>query len=244
MKKKTVIFDLYGVLFFLKPLVILKQIGWLSTLRFFCKYRTTPYDKYYEILDKMREEMPGEYQDVIAFRGNYLPASFCSWQRGLMSNQEALEKLLQFIEILDQQSYFAQEWEYQLFKNSMRQSFDSKNRIPTMQPNNKLIKNIAALKESNQYSLLMLTNIDHELLDCLQKAFPEIFALFDDIIASCQVQLIKPEKAIFEHVLQKHAFDPQEAVFIDDQQENIASAESLGIKGLLYTKGADIYKLL
>ncbi len=84
---KTIIFDLYGVLFFLRSRVILQQIGLFNTFKFLLKYRKTPYSMYYDILEKMRLEVPGEFQDTIAYRGNFFPHSFCEWQRGKLTNQ-------------------------------------------------------------------------------------------------------------------------------------------------------------
>lgn len=240
MTAKTIIFDLYGVLFFLNSRVILQQMGFFNTIKFLLKYRKTPYSKYYEILDKMRLDMPGEFQDTIAYRGNYFPLSFCEWQRGTLSNKKTLGKILDFLSILYSQNYFNSFNEYQMFMRLLKQVFNSKSRIPAMKPNKKLIRYIAALKNKKQYRLLMLTNIDHELLNCLQEAFPEIFTLFDDIIASCKVEMIKPQKEIFEHLLNRHQLAAQDCLFFDDQQENIDMANTLGIKGVLYTKSLDV----
>ena len=49
---------------------------------------------------------------------------------------------------------------------------------------------------------------------------------------SCYYHLLKPEKEIYEEILNKYSLKPEETVFIDDMKVNIDAAEKLGIKGI------------
>lgn len=52
---------------------------------------------------------------------------------------------------------------------------------------------------------------------------------------SSEVGLIKPEPAIFEHIMQKLDAKPQECIFIDDNPKHTDAAARLGIHGIVYT---------
>ena len=58
---------------------------------------------------------------------------------------------------------------------------------------------------------------------------------FDEIVISSEVGLIKPDPAIFQHMLERLQVAPNEAVFIDDNPANVAGAEAVGITGITYT---------
>jgi putative hydrolase of the HAD superfamily len=59
--------------------------------------------------------------------------------------------------------------------------------------------------------------------------------LFDEIVISAEVGLVKPSREIFEFALDKMQLQPKEAIFIDDRQQNITVANSLGIQSILFT---------
>lgn len=58
--------------------------------------------------------------------------------------------------------------------------------------------------------------------------------LMDGYVFSYQCGYIKPEAAIYQHLLEKYQLDPQECVFLDDRQENIDAAKKLGFAGILF----------
>ncbi len=62
----------------------------------------------------------------------------------------------------------------------------------------------------------------------------ELFALFDGLVFSGPVGLAKPDRAIFEHLLNHHGLDAQECVFINDTSRNIIACEAVGIHGILF----------
>jgi putative hydrolase of the HAD superfamily len=54
----------------------------------------------------------------------------------------------------------------------------------------------------------------------------------------------KPDKAIFEFVLNENQLDPEETVFIDDTIIHVNGAKQAGINAYLLTKGAEFKELL
>jgi putative hydrolase of the HAD superfamily len=62
--------------------------------------------------------------------------------------------------------------------------------------------------------------------------------LFDVVVISAEVGMRKPEERIFRHTAALLGLGPQECVFIDDVQANIAAAEAIGLVGLHHREPA------
>jgi len=58
---------------------------------------------------------------------------------------------------------------------------------------------------------------------------------FGTCYVSGELRLIKPDPAIYRHVLADLKITPAEAVFIDNREKNVAAAEALGITGHVFT---------
>jgi putative hydrolase of the HAD superfamily len=63
-------------------------------------------------------------------------------------------------------------------------------------------------------------------------------------VISARVKMIKPEPAIFRHMLDQFQLDPQETVFIDDLSANIEAAAQFGIHTIHFTSPAQCRKAL
>jgi len=64
--------------------------------------------------------------------------------------------------------------------------------------------------------------------------YPKFKELFDDIIISSNVKIMKPDPSIYIHTLNKINSKPEESLFIDDRKINIDGARDVGIHGYLY----------
>ncbi|MEZ4863021.1 MAG: HAD family phosphatase [Caldilineaceae bacterium] len=62
--------------------------------------------------------------------------------------------------------------------------------------------------------------------------------LFRGIVISGEIQQIKPDVAIYHHLLQRYGLKAEESIFLDDSPPNIAAANALGIHGILFTEAA------
>jgi FMN phosphatase YigB (HAD superfamily) len=67
---------------------------------------------------------------------------------------------------------------------------------------------------------------------------------FEKDYYSCRMGMRKPDKAIFEFVLNENQLDPEETVFIDDTIIHVNGAKQAGINAYLLTKGAEFKELL
>lgn len=61
----------------------------------------------------------------------------------------------------------------------------------------------------------------------------------DGMVISAHVRLVKPDPAIYKHLLNQYDLIPEECVFIDDNTDNIKAAKSLGIHGICFTHITD-----
>ena len=61
-----------------------------------------------------------------------------------------------------------------------------------------------------------------------------IDGLFDEMIISAEVKLVKPDPRIFHLAVQRLQVLPQEALFVDDMAENVAAAHKEGLEAIQY----------
>ncbi|MDJ1654521.1 glucose-1-phosphatase [Raoultella sp. Ech2A] len=65
--------------------------------------------------------------------------------------------------------------------------------------------------------------------------YPQVRAAADHIYLSQEMGMRKPEERIYQSVLQQEGFSAADTVFFDDNAENIAGANRLGITSILVT---------
>jgi len=74
----------------------------------------------------------------------------------------------------------------------------------------------------------MLSNCTREILARIRRdRAPE--ECFDVVVASCEVGCVKPAARIYETCLSRLHVAPQEALFVDDRADNLATAARLGM---------------
>jgi HAD superfamily hydrolase (TIGR01509 family) len=79
-----------------------------------------------------------------------------------------------------------------------------------------------------RYKLGLLSNAWDDLRQTLHNRW-SIDVLFDDLIISAEVKMVKPEPRIFQLALDKLGVQPGETIFIDDIQENVEAARGVGL---------------
>jgi HAD superfamily hydrolase (TIGR01509 family) len=92
---------------------------------------------------------------------------------------------------------------------------------------------VALLRELHAAGLKLygLSNMSESIFAYLYGRH-EFFKLFDGIVVSAAVKLLKPEPGIYEHLRDRFALDFGESVFIDDMERNVASARRLGLPAI------------
>jgi len=80
--------------------------------------------------------------------------------------------------------------------------------------------------------LALLTNNAKEFAGSWQASFP-VDELFAVVVDSSEVGLRKPDPRIYELTCERVGAQPQAAVFLDDNLENVTAARALGIESVL-----------
>ena len=83
------------------------------------------------------------------------------------------------------------------------------------------------------YVLGILSNMPHDFLAWARESIP-VFSLPHASLFSCEVNLIKPEAAIYKKLLSMLELEGAAVVFFDDKPENIESARAAGIQAFLW----------
>lgn len=98
---------------------------------------------------------------------------------------------------------------------------------------------IESLKR-NGYKVYLLSNYSKTNFEYALKNFTFI-PCADGRVISYEIQSVKPEPEIYEHLINKYHINPNEAVFLDDSLPNLKAAEKFGFNTIHVT---DIKKAL
>jgi putative hydrolase of the HAD superfamily len=99
---------------------------------------------------------------------------------------------------------------------------------------------LKVLKDARRHgtSLSLLSNAPRELASALRR--DPTFELFDHLIFSSELGMVKPEQAIFEAAAEIVSAAPAEIVFVDDRPANVGAAAGAGMQGLLFSSAAQL----
>mgnify|MGYP004683337425 FL=1 len=101
--------------------------------------------------------------------------------------------------------------------------------VHILRPRHRMLELVRRLK-SHGYSVYYLSNMPQDILDLLKSR--GALKQFDGGVASCEVQINKPDPRIYQAFLDKYSLKADECVFIDDRLENVQAAFSLGFAGI------------
>lgn len=83
------------------------------------------------------------------------------------------------------------------------------------------------------YGIYGLTNWSAEKIGYAFANY-SFFSLFDGIVVSGVEKVVKPDRKIYEILLERYSMKPGECVFIDDNQDNVDMAKVLGINAIRF----------
>jgi 2-haloacid dehalogenase len=83
--------------------------------------------------------------------------------------------------------------------------------------------------------LFAITNFSADFWRPFAEREAAFFARFRDIVVSGEEKLLKPDPAIYWLALERFRLRPEDALFIDDRQINVAGAEAIGMRPHLFT---------
>jgi FMN phosphatase YigB (HAD superfamily) len=244
---KILIWDLGYTLVKPNKMCIAKKIGLSNSIEMYSKFGKASNDilsdTLFALLKEKNEKQDKSYSPHDPTGKKPLPKKYCDWLKGKCSCNDikklALKKCSSYEDFL---------WKghLPLIKNAINVIFDAKALSQCMRPINgiiKIVEECAQVKDKDgkpAHSLYILSNWDSESF----KYFYEnpknnrIFKYFKpgNIFISGLLNDLKPNPSIFKKLLEKCKLDPKECIFLDDQKENLKTAEELGMTVILVKK--------
>ena len=126
-----------------------------------------------------------------------------------------------------------------LYENAVKAYENWYMHLPFFDGMEQLIKDLKA----DGKKLYLLSNISVGFAEnhARNPQIKRLFDLFDGLIFSAKEGYVKPNKDIFEHLLNKFDLKAEETIFIDDNEKNVIGAKSAGINAYLFD--GDVQKL-
>lgn len=90
----------------------------------------------------------------------------------------------------------------------------------------------------------LLSNAGPDASADLGQRYPELLDVFDTVVFSGEVGLVKPDPAIFHLILGRLQVSPDEAIFIDDFKQNILTAQMIGLHTIWFRSSEQAQKEL
>ena len=101
-----------------------------------------------------------------------------------------------------------------------------------------LFKNIKKINKN--IKIVIATNHVSYIRQYIKDNFDNKY--LDDIIISSEIHEIKPNKEFYRYILNKYDLNPEELLFLDDNESNILGAKTMGINTIKVDKNTDILK--
>lgn len=240
----TVIFDLAGVLFEMNKIKILTKIGILNSIWYVAKYRRSPLKKCFNILSSISDLDNDPSIQNLYFQENRLPQCITLWQEGKIDCKKIIDILEFDMENLNQKhQFFADSFEENYIKKILKVYVDAQECKDALKPIQKL-HSLAYDLKTKGYKLYILSNQAEETFAMLEQKYAAFFTLFSGILISARAHIVKPEAAIYNLLIDTYHIDPKTSLFIDDQEENLIPARSLGIASIKFENANSLKKQL
>ncbi|MBP7055644.1 MAG: HAD family phosphatase [Candidatus Omnitrophica bacterium] len=94
-----------------------------------------------------------------------------------------------------------------------------------------------ARRLKKDYKVFLLSNVNRLHFEFITKKF-DIMKIFDEIVASFAVGAMKPDRKIYDHVVKRAGCDKSKILYVDDREDLIKAARSLGIDSIKF-EGAE-----
>jgi putative hydrolase of the HAD superfamily len=96
-----------------------------------------------------------------------------------------------------------------------------------------------ALAQTSRFRMMTLNNEAEELNNYRIREFG-LISIFDAFISSCWLSVRKPFRRFYHQALGIAQCEPSRSLFIDDRQQNLTPAKSMGMNVILYTSAPQL----
>ncbi len=230
----AIIFDLGDVLIETKYLQCVFNIGPVKMASYALTFQN-PFSCHVKLLDFLDKIV--DHQEPIATKDHHgyrIPQLMCDWLKGACPPHEVLQKIEQHAHLFDN-------WFEKMLVQSVAQAiFVPENFAATRYLVPQGVEFVKACKAAG-HQLYILSNWDPASFDLMLELYPEFFDLFEGILISGDIGLLKPNPEIFHEFLKRFDLEKDDCVFIDDLMENIIAAQKLGISSIHYKKKPGLF---
>jgi len=182
-------------------------------------------EKLFELLSALEERQPHEV-DARDDHGDILPQSMCNWMKGTRTPEQlraAVDAEL---------ARRPQDLEASILHDIAHMMFTPEKFAQTQHVVPEAVAFVAHLKQQG-YKTYILSNFCSRSFEVIKNEHPEVFKLFDGIVISGGVGLIKPDPNVYKYLLTVHNIDSRKACFIDDVSVNVQAAQAAGITSFI-----------
>ncbi len=234
-KKKAIIWDLGYTLVKPRKLSIANYLGLGQCMKLYLQHGKGMQGLLTERLFNVLEEDYSGVNEIGVKEpgGRLLPVRMTDWLEGKISSKETLKESFR---LLDQQKEYWTDSEKQFLQKSLKLLFSPKLYAKNMKP--LPLMRIVLQKCANNPDIesYIASNWDPDSFDLMyyDDSLRHIFRHFkkENIFISGFEKKVKPDPAFFHELLDKAKLNPQECIFIDDQEENIHAARKLGMTAI------------
>ena len=115
-------------------------------------------------------------------------------------------------------------------------------RTDLMFPIDQNVKLLPELKKQD-FRLYYLSNFPLDIFEEVKNGY-YFFKYFDGGLISAEAKSSKPDRKIYEILLEKYSIKPEDCLFVDDIEINVKTAEDIGMTGLVTYGLPEISKLI
>lgn len=240
---KVLLWDLGGVLFEPSKLGVAMEIG-LGRIASHAFWDLSSPDISHTVFDVLTMMMPRDPSLPLisgSHSGKLLPPIMSHWQAGTITGRQIINKARVLLPHLHKFDYFESKNHMKVIMQCIRKMFDpqilSDNIYPAWE-GIALLEECARMKNKDgtkKHRLFIFSNWDHLSFDIFKKKHRWIFNMFEGVVISGHIKLIKPSREAYDYIVQKYNLDPKECVMIDDQEMNTRGAILYGMQAALIT---------
>ena len=113
-------------------------------------------------------------------------------------------------------------------------TFDPEKLANVLVPVPEGVKLLKKLHHQNA-QVYLLSNFNSEAFAAVRRRHVDLFNLFDGVIVSGEVGLLKPNPRLFELILKRwNIADASQCIYLDDAPENVQGANQFGLNAILF----------
>lgn len=181
--------------------------------------------KLFDLLSELEERQTNEVA-ACDDHGDILPQSMCNWMKGTNTPEQLRAAVDAKLACKNQNL------EASILHDITNMMFTPEKFSQTQHLVPETVAFVKHLKQQG-YKIYILSNFCSKSFEIIKNEHPEVFALFDGIVISGDVGLIKPDPNVYKHLLTTHNIDCRKACFIDDLAINTQAAQTAGINSFI-----------